>query len=984
MPRPAAKPHFIFCRSVGSLALAALLFLGPRAADAQSTSDAISNALKQQLQNQATETTPQPYADQVRTLRPNLPEAYRLPPSPLEKSYSKRAGAELRQFGYESFGRPSEVTSRQTGALQDNYILGPGDQIIIELRGQENQSQRVYVNRDGTVVVPRMSPIPAAGRRLGDFRADVEQRVGETFVATQAFVTVGSVRQISVFVAGEVNAPGSISVNALNSPIDALLLAGGIKKSGSLRAIMIQRGDKKIPIDLYGVLTDLNLPLDAGLADGDKIIVPPIGPTTALVGEVARPGIYELNPKNAAIGARELVRLAGGYLVGGAKRLSVLRVHTDGSEAFEPGGSEAVTQVRASEILYVLATSDVARGRVALEGQVRIPGTYDMTRTRTLRGILTSADTLEEDPFVLFAVISRKDPSTFTRKLIPFAPIQIIRGDLDIPLMDDDVVRIFSTREIRGLVEQISNEQSTRELSSLDLRALRSLRGPGEQNVQGQLNAQQGQADNGQNANAALSQGTVGAALAGQQTSRLGQVGIQQQSQQPGYSGQNQQGYYPNSGTQNGATYGQPSQGPYQAPGASPGQMPGPQGQPYYPGYQAYPGYPGYTQPGQPYGAGPQSGPYSPELGAPPYGERFGERPKQLNSRTLIVDLHDPAVRNQLANYRTNILGAVQVPGEYLVAPNVGLDAVVGALGGLTTIADLTGVEITSTNYDAVGGVAKTSRTSFNLGRDELGRVKVQPGDVVRFRELYSDRGAGQVIVRGQVRFPGRFDILRGERLSSLIARAGGLTDVAYSYGAVFTRRSAARAEEDGYRRAADEIERQFTVLVSDENVTPQGVQFIRDTIERLQRTEGVGRISVEADPVKLIARPERDTIIEPDDFLFIPSRPNSVSVTGEVLSAGSYLFASGKAGRYYINLAGGYGPAADNGRTFVLMPDGTARPLTGSILSFGTAPIVPGATVIVPRNLRPFRFRQFAIDISQIFSQLAVSAASIAVISKQ
>jgi protein involved in polysaccharide export with SLBB domain len=948
-------------------ALAVLLVCDSARSQTQDPAAAITDALKQQIQNAGGEITQPPYADQVTTLRPNLPNAYRIPPGPLEKIYSKRAGAELREFGYESFGRPSQVSMRQTGALQDSYVLGTGDQIIVDVRGQENQSYRVSVNRDGTLVLPRLPPIAAAGRRFGDFRREVEQRVSEAFIATQAYVSVGTVRQLMVIVAGEVNAPGTLAVNALNSPIDALLLAGGIKKSGSLRSIVVQREGKRLPLDLYAVLAGENSPLETSLADGDRIIVPPIGPTVAIVGEVARPGIYELAPSASSMGADKLVELAGGYLVGGAKRLSVLRVRPDGTEAFEPGGSLGATKLRTSEILFVLSSTSVARGRLAFEGQVRIPGTYDLARTPSLRALLASPDTFEEDPFVLFAVISRKDPLTLSRSLIPFAPIQVLRGQQDIAFQDDDVVRIFSSQEIRELVDQLAAEKVNRDLSAQDLRSLRSLSsqtGPSGQQQAGQAWPGSGQVG-GQSQ--AVSQGTVGAALAGQPNAQIGQVGIQQQLLQ---THQQRYGEPPAAGPLVGQ--GQSQTGGQQLGG----QFPPPQGQPVLalPGYQLGPN--GELVPAGAYSGGKSNYPGTGE-------EPVYTKPKEITSRNLIVDLHDPAVRNQLADYRTSVLGAVELPGEYLIAPDVGLDAVVGAVGGLTIVADLTGVEITSTAFDSSAGTAKTARTSFSLRSDELGRIKVQPHDVVRIRELYSDRDGGQIILRGQVRFPGRFDLLRGERLSSVIVRAGGLTEIAYPNGAVFTRRSAARAEEDGYRRAAQELERQFTVIVADQTIAPQGIQFIRDTIDRLQQAEGVGRVSVEADPVKLTARPERDTILEPDDFLFIPRRPNAVSVTGEVLSAGSYLYSTGRGGSYYINLAGGFGPAADRGRTFVLMPDGTARPLYASILSFGSISVVPGATVIVPRDLRPFRFRQFVLDFSQIFSQLAVSAASIAVISR-
>ena len=260
---------------------------------------------------------------EIRTLRPNLPYAYRLPPSALEKYYSERAATDLRQFGYESFGRPAVVTVRQSGALQDTYILGVGDQVTVDIRGQENRSFNVRVDRDGNIVLPAMPPIAAAGRRLADVRASIESGVKTAYVATQAFVSVGALRQISVLVSGEVLAPGAIVLNALNSPIDALLLAGGIKKTGSLRNIKIVRGDQELNVDLYTVLSGADGTLQQGLADGDKIIVPPIGDTVAIVGEVTRPGIFETEPGSNSMSVSRLLALAGGYTRGGRPQMAV-------------------------------------------------------------------------------------------------------------------------------------------------------------------------------------------------------------------------------------------------------------------------------------------------------------------------------------------------------------------------------------------------------------------------------------------------------------------------------------------------------------------------------------------------------------------------------------------------------------------------------------------------------------------------------------
>ena len=170
--------------------------------------------------------------------------------SPLEKLMSLRTGQRILQFGYDVFGRGNPVIVRQSGALQDNYVLGEGDEIVASLHGQEAANYRTRVDRDGRVVLPGLPPIAATGRSFGAFRADLEAAVSHAFVGTQVFVSVGSVRQISVRVVGEVNNPGVYSLTGLSTALDALNLAGGIHKSGSLRNIQIVRGGMVLRLDL--------------------------------------------------------------------------------------------------------------------------------------------------------------------------------------------------------------------------------------------------------------------------------------------------------------------------------------------------------------------------------------------------------------------------------------------------------------------------------------------------------------------------------------------------------------------------------------------------------------------------------------------------------------------------------------------------------------------------------------------------------------
>lgn len=181
----------------------------------------------------------------------------RLPRSKLELDYSRRAGMTLSQFGYDAF-RSMIPSSGDliSGAADNNYHLGVGDELVVQLVGPQPKSMRVKIDRDGQLVIPSLAPIPAAGRPLYEVRADIENQVAQAFLNTEAFISLGAVRQISVAVMGEAVAPGIYRMGGFANALDAIAFAQGIKKTGSLRRIMLTRGSEVIPIDLYDVMMD--------------------------------------------------------------------------------------------------------------------------------------------------------------------------------------------------------------------------------------------------------------------------------------------------------------------------------------------------------------------------------------------------------------------------------------------------------------------------------------------------------------------------------------------------------------------------------------------------------------------------------------------------------------------------------------------------------------------------------------------------------
>ncbi|HEY2010117.1 MAG TPA: SLBB domain-containing protein [Rhizomicrobium sp.] len=973
---------------------------------------------------------------QSQVLQPVVPQ--QVPPtSRLEQIISARAGVVLRQFGYAQFGLSRQVVVPETGAVQDDYIMGPGDEVVVSLRGQENSDLRTTVDRSGRVVLPRLPPIPASGRSFGSFRQDVEAAVRRAYVASTASVAIGRVRQISVSVGGEVNVPGQRILTGLSSVSDALLLSGGVRKSGSLRNIHVQRNGHDYIVDLYGLLTPSVHTGMMRLADGDRIIVPPLGRTVAVAGMVRQPGIFELPARASSITARSLLALAGGQEVRGRYRLAVQHIESDGRLSLVPLQGDTGL-IRDSEILRVDLGADLASEQATLSGGLGLAGQYAVTTGSRLSDVIRAPGALGSSPYTLFGIIVRKDPRTLLRSPIAFTPVAVLNGTEDMQLQSDDVIRPISVNEARLLDFVLKTY-----LDKLSLDQTR-IRNP--------LEAQR--ADAAAAAQAAATTTTTSTPTGGTQTVQTGNIGTISPNNpfglQPGQldaysSGQEdfssvpadtqrddiiallnvaapgsvdalmrEQAYQQSLLTANSSTTNQTPAQAAQAQqaallasqtgiplqGATPTQS--------Y-GTSSY----GYGQPQAGAVAGGQlfSGPQTGQSGAaaansqygaggaetqlpmaPNYQEQptlvegfasnrevhtFGELSRQLNIDPLVLV-------NFLIDHRAKLDGAVHGPGPYFVGPNVTLSDLVQAAGGTDSWADESGIELLTTVVDSRNGRAASQRQTLPLRQGTLASYIVRPHDQLHFNKVFTDTGIGSVTVQGEIRFAGSYPITRGEHLSDVLMRAGGLTTTAYPQGTVFLRKSAAQVEQDGYNRAADEIQSQLIAgmaRIGNDKIPADAVNAIQGFITQLRTQKPLGRIAMDADPSLLAANPAQDPLLEPGDVVFIPQRPSTVAVLGEVMQPGSYSYRPGMSVEEYIKRAGGYAQFANDDLTFIVMPDGSARRMDTSWLNFDVATLPPGSSIVVPRDLAPLFTRQIILDVTGIMSSFAVTIASLAVL---
>ena len=795
----------------------------------------------------------------------NPPQQQRIPeaPSALETMYQDRVVDTVRQFGYDLFGVPSGETqnflsslgresySIPSGSVADDFILDIGDQLEIVFTGQRHDRDTYTINSQGQLLIHDFPPIPAAGRSIGQVRISVEA-AARNLHNTQAFLSLASVRQIGVLVVGHVRRPGRQNLTVFHTILDALMETGGVQKTGSLRQIKLVRDGRSQLIDIYSLLMYGATNADLQLRDGDRIIVPPIGPTIAITGEVKRPGIYEILPRlsgmrhqseNASekLTLNDALDLAGGVLVSGQNRFLKLGSNTNGKAQVSEIRDAFAPEFGDGAILVVSKGKEKRAGMVELTGHTRKPGIHALSEASSLSTLLPNGNVLGEDIYPLIGMIERFNPEQLSRHYIDFPLKLVMSGDYDRQLKEDDVVHLFSNRQIRSLVEASKHKKENKD--------------------------------------------------------------HHEHSENTGF-------------------------------------------------IQA-----SYNERGQAeQGSTPHSDPYDDHI------------------------IKDPILAAHLKERTVFVRGAVRNSGHFPVSEGATLDSLLAVAGGLALEANTRNIEVTSALQGE--GLHKnrpsgTRRIHVNFRETNPQDVLIGPGDSVRVNQKFDKITDKSVLILGEVRNPGRYDLIPGDKVSDLLKRAGGLTQQAYPEGSIYSREAERRAEENRYRAAARDLERALAISLEKNNdQTPNTTQvaMARELASELRNVEAVGRITVETDPGILATNPEQDMLLEAGDRIFIPKRPMSVRVNGEVLSPASLQFRERKKPLEYIHEAGGFTYHADKDRTFVLYPDGSAQPLQVSSWNYRATFIPPGSTIVVPRDPKPFDFIQSAKDISQILSNLAVT----------
>ena len=311
--------------------------------------------------------------------------------TPYEQYLYLRADSIQRDSGLKVFGmdlfaarNASQFDANLAGPVDPSYRLGAGDRLVLILTGDVEQAYTLDVTREGFVVIPQVGQINVANLTLAQFEDLLYSRLGRSYsgvrrganATTRFSISVARLRSNQIFVVGEVARPGSYRVSAAGTALTALYAAGGPTANGSLRALQIRRNGRMVgTIDLYDYLLKGDASHDARLLNGDIVFVPIHTGRVRVVGEVNRPGTYEIGPNGSLT---EIVRAAGGLLPTAARsRIQIERL-TPMRDRTRPGGDRAVLDVSATDGVDVPALA------LADGDQVRVLKVADRVRNRVV------------------------------------------------------------------------------------------------------------------------------------------------------------------------------------------------------------------------------------------------------------------------------------------------------------------------------------------------------------------------------------------------------------------------------------------------------------------------------------------------------------------------------------------------------------------------------------------------------------------------
>ena len=362
-------------------------------------------------------------------------------------------------FGYDFFNNPNiSFTPNLNLSTPSNYMLGPGDQLIISVWGAAENSYNKEISREGAIRIQGVGPIYISGMPMEVAISKIKGKLKNIYAGISAsqnsqakiFVDVSlvKVRTVQVNIIGEVKVPGTYSLSSLSTVLNALYASGGPTKDGTFRNVKLVRNGKEVAIfDIYNYLLAGSQEGNLTLQDQDVIIVSPYISRIKISGSVKRVGLYEVKPSETL---KDLIRFMGGFKSDAYKdRIVLERIEGDRRVIKELLFSNSSNEfLKDGDVLFVNMIIDKFENKISIEGAVFRPGSYEHTAGITLFDLIEKAAGVTERVFLDRGLLfSTNDGLTKTAE--PFSVADVLNGTKNITLKPNDVVKIFDKFDLK-------------------------------------------------------------------------------------------------------------------------------------------------------------------------------------------------------------------------------------------------------------------------------------------------------------------------------------------------------------------------------------------------------------------------------------------------------------------------------------------------------------------------------------------------------
>lgn len=831
---------------------------------------------------------------------------------PVEEAGEKKA----ERFGLNLFKRKQNL-SLENVPVPDSYIVGPGDQLLLQVFGKESLTEELTVERNGAVSIPDIGAFPVSGLTFAQTRQLLADKIKSQMLGVEVALSMAELRTITVFVAGEVNNPGSYAVPAMATVSSVLTLSKGISDIGSLRQIQISRDGEVIGhFDVYDLLLRGDSSGDIPVQQGDVILVKPVAGLVEVVGEVVRPAIYEIKPGETVA---QLLEMAGGAKPGAFTQNAIVeRVNKQNVRDLlnlDLTTAEGLqVQAKAGDVLRLGATSPRFENEVVVAGAVVRPGKYAWKQGMRINNLLQSFwSDLHTTADLDYALLIREVSYGGEIRVFQFDLAEAINNPLssdNMQLQPRDQILVFH-HEDKAYERMALNEffrKKAEKAGWFDEDSILQFQKAREENGSAEVKQKDGLVLQVES----LVDQAFELILEQKKATQLFAETRQWASEEKWLMAEFQT-FLDKTLT-------------------------------------------------------------DPETLAKTVHLRRSELLFGVLERLR-------SGKNALGGQRiVYVSGEVKVPGDYPLVENGSVKGLIAAAGGLKGSAFMDRAELTRAYIEAVSGDMQVKHISFSLRDVIAGKASqsLQARDKLNIFAIPNWNIERQVRLTGMVRFPGVYTIVPGEKLSNVLNRAGGLKPDAFAEGAVFTRLQTRQRESEQIQKLSQQLRADIAArsLTPDgAGVAPQEAMAM---IAEIEKVKPVGRLVVDINAIQQ-ADPGADIVAEHGDELFVPPMNTAISVVGEVQHASSHRYRKELLIDDYLALAGGVRKRADADRVYIIRADGSVYvPQSSQWFAVSEQSLKPGDTVVVPLDTEFKDSMTLWTQVTQIFYQSAVALAAI------